>query len=81
MRKLLEKIKLFWTTKVVPVLQKIGKAWKWLVVFVAGEEFVYGFPLAVFGLSALILQSFLFTLAFGVWLIPTFHALFGKKEE
>jgi hypothetical protein len=75
MKKLIEKIKLFWTNKVVPVLKKIAVIWKAIVAFCITKEFVFVFPLTIFGLSALILHSIIFVIVSLVWLIPTIHEI------
>lgn len=80
MKKLIEKIKLFWMTKVAPILKKIGNGFKKFFGAATTEEFKIFFPLTIFVLTALILHSFLFVVASLVWLIPTIHEI-GKKGE
>jgi hypothetical protein len=74
MKKIIEKIKLFWTNKVVPAFKLIVTMWKKIVEIATSKEFVYFFPLAVFGVSAL-LCSHIFLLVFLIWLIPTIHEI------
>ena len=80
MRKLIEKIKLFWNTKVVPVLTKIGIGFKKFFAVAVTKEFEIFFPLTIFVLSAFILHSVIFVVASLVWLIPTIHEI-TKKDD
>jgi hypothetical protein len=80
MKKLIEKIKLFWTSKVVPVLATIKKIWKVIIAFTVTREFELTFPLAIFGMSALVLHNFIFVLVSLIWLIPCIHEINHPKE-
>jgi hypothetical protein len=74
MKKIIEKIKAFWNTKITPALKLVVTVWKKIVEIATSKEFVYFFPLAVFGVSAL-LCSHIFVLVFLIWLIPTIHEI------
>jgi hypothetical protein len=78
MKKLIEKIKLFWNTKVVPVLKKVASICKTFVGACVTKEFEVFFPLTIFALSALILHSIIFVIVSLVWLIPTIYEI-NKK--
>jgi hypothetical protein len=80
MKKLIEKIKLFWATKVAPILKKIGEGFKKFFAVATTKEFEIFFPLSIFALTSFISHNIFFILATLVWLIPTIHEI-GKKGE
>lgn len=74
MKKIIEKIKAFWNKYIVPAFKLVVTVWKKILGIVTSKEFVYFFPLSVFGVAALFGVPFL-GLAFIIWLIPTIHEI------
>lgn len=61
-------------------METLKKIWAWIEKIITAREFIFTFPLAVFGLLAFILHSFLMVIVLTIWVIATINASKQKDE-